>query len=268
MPITTQTVVESHPFSPEASKSAPNTTRIESRNLPAMRSPIPESVIGVDDRTPAGSTTTFPGSAVVDLEVDFPAGSYACTGFMVGPNTIVTAGHCVHYLAFGGFATRILAYPGRDGDTAPFGVFQATNWYVSSRWIESGNKPKFDYGAITIGSDLSDTVGYFGFARNDNSNWFIDRVVKIWGYPGDKQYGTQWRMKGTVKKLNQSRLFYAIDTAGGQSGSPVFNKMSGSCKPCAFGVHTYGVAGNWELNSATRFNSKAIDFICAVRGGC
>ncbi|RIK18768.1 MAG: hypothetical protein DCC52_15630 [Chloroflexi bacterium] len=66
-------------------------------------------------------TTVFPYSAIVELEIDFPYGSVLCSGWMIGPDTVATAAHCLYYSGLGGWAQNVMAYPGRDGTLAPFG---------------------------------------------------------------------------------------------------------------------------------------------------
>jgi V8-like Glu-specific endopeptidase len=57
----------------------------------------PLRVIGPDDRIQINDTTVFPWSTVVKVEGQWNSTDFfACTGWMLGPSTIVTAGHCVY----------------------------------------------------------------------------------------------------------------------------------------------------------------------------
>ncbi len=58
----------------------------------------PSSIIGTDERVRISSTTSFPYRATVQLSIKYPntSSTYGCTGFLVNPNTVVTAGHCVY----------------------------------------------------------------------------------------------------------------------------------------------------------------------------
>ena len=47
------------------------------------------------------------------------------------------------------------------------------------------------------------------------------------GYPGDKPSGTQWWNANNVLAVTDRRLFYRLDTFGGQSGSPVWRFRDG-----------------------------------------
>ncbi len=81
--------------------------------------------------------------------------------------------------------------------------------------------------------------------------------MRIFGYPGDKPWATMWGTRRSIKGVDPDKLFYKIDTFGGQSGSPVYGKLSNVCQPCAFGIHAYGTGIDpyAESNSGTRVNA-------------
>ena len=82
-------------------------------------------------------------------------------------------------------------------------------------------------------------------------NELTGQKVNISGYPGDKPSGEQWFDAKEVAQVNANKVFYDIDTAGGQSGAPVFRIVNG--KRIGVAVHAYG--GN-STNSGTRINAK------------
>jgi len=231
---------------------------VGTQSLPPVRELSAESVIGTDDRTQVTDTEPSPNSAIAHLIVEFPVGSFTCTGWFIAADRVATAGHCIYGSGNGGFATSIMVIPGRNGGTAPFGSFAAANWYVPRKWKRTENW-KFDYGVITLGSNVGETVGFFGVGVEDDA--FLDKLkIKVRGFPGDKPFGTMWTMNGKIKELSPTRFFYPIDTAGGESGSPAFGR-NGACDPCGFGIHTYGVGGTVTNNSATRITSTVFDFL-------
>lgn len=237
--------------------------KVENKNLPPLRAGGTESVIGPDGRTQITATTTYPSSAIAFLEVYFPGGAGSCTGWFLDSSRLVTAGHCLYDSSLGGFAVAIDVYPGRNGMVAPFGIFTADDWFVSSKWIDT-ESPKFDYGVLTLDSNIGNTVGWFGMKPSTSNDTLLNHKLKVRGYPGDKVYGTMWNMGGRIEQVTNTRFFYAIDTFGGQSGSPAYGKNGGDCNPCALGVHTYGIGGGWTRNSASRINQKAYDFIASA----
>lgn len=237
-------------------KLAPETARVvgpHTRVAP-MGDINPESVIGADGRTQPPSTTTFPSRAIAYLVVTWANDiETACTGWFIGPRTVATAGHCV-FNTFGGdvhgWAKAITIYPGRAGATIPYGSTTAHRLFSALGWTNSANS-SFDYGAIQTTEAVGYTVGWFKWAA---VNTFSGSYV-VQGYPGDKPEATQWKMGGAISDFNDYRLWYYIDTAGGQSGSPLYKVYNGKC--CyGFGIHTYAASMPPYLgNSATRINA-------------
>src|SRR4029450_3925081 len=76
-----------------------------------------ESVLGPDDRARILDTELPPWRMICALEMRGPSGAGAIgTGWLVGPRTILTAGHCVHSGRFyGGWARESVGGPGRHG---------------------------------------------------------------------------------------------------------------------------------------------------------
>jgi glutamyl endopeptidase len=66
--------------------------------------------------------------------------------------------------------------------------------------------------------ELGNLVGWFGLEVLDDAA-LNGLLVNLSGYPGDKPFGTQWYMDGSVISVPSKRLFYMIDSFGGQSGS-------------------------------------------------
>ena len=75
-------------------------------------------------------------------------------------------------------------------------------------------------------------------------------TANISGYPGDKPSGTQWYDNHRVAAVDSRKVFYDIDTMGGQSGSAVYRIQNG--KRIAVAVHAYGGA---TTNSGTRIST-------------
>lgn len=217
----------------------------------------PSSIIGVDSRIRVNPTTTYPARAVAYLLITWANNAQgSCTGWFIGPRTVATAGHCLYNTAAGaahGWAKSVIVYAGRNGSTLPYPGTSAHRLYSVTGWTSSGN-PAFDYGAIQTKAAIGNTVGYFGW-RWQSSNTFAG-VYTVQGYPGDKP-ATQWKMGGAITNVSANRLWYGIDTYGGQSGSPL-HKAYGSPAVCCygFGIHTYGTSVSpYFGNSATRITS-------------
>lgn len=233
----------------------------DSRRLSPLLPPIgPSSVIGSDGRKKVTNTTTYPYRANAFLEVDFPSGGGTCTGWFVGPRTLVTAGHCVYDVDFNEWADSIKVYPGRNGNSTPYGSAYACFLWSVNGWVNSENT-NYDYGAIILSpsDDLGNTVGWYGYFWTSDGNSLDEDLVRIYGYPGDKSYGTQWGMQNRIKQVATRKLFHNVDTAGGQSGSAVYETRSNG--PYANSIHTNGVYGSSPYNRSTRITKDVFNNI-------
>ncbi|QHZ49218.1 serine protease [Bacillus sp. NSP9.1] len=213
-----------------------------------------KSVIGTDNRTRVSNTTAYPYRAIVHISSSIGS----CTGWLIGPKTVATAGHCVYDTASGSFAGTATVSPGRNGSSYPYGSVKSTRYFIPSGW-RSGNT-NYDYAAIELSEPIGNTVGYFGYSYTTSS--LTGTNVTISGYPGDKPSGTQWQHSGPITVSETYKLQYSIDTYGGQSGSPVFEQSSSrtNCSgPCSLAVHTNGVYGGSSYNRGTRITKEVFD---------
>jgi glutamyl endopeptidase len=219
-----------------------------------------DSVIGPDDRVQESSPASFPWGAIAHLETN----QGGCTGFMLSRDVLVTAGHCVHWN--GSWVTSYTVTPGRNGfNPPPFGTCSggiADVWTTSS-WI-NGYPSDQDYGLVKLPCDLGNSTGWFGWWYHTGEN-LVNQFFYVEGYPGDKSYGTMWWDGDTTYSQTANKLWYWIDTAGGQSGSPVYHYNSvtpGLCGGwCVTAIHTNGVVGSNPTNSGTRFRPDVMSFI-------
>lgn len=219
-----------------------------------------ETIIGDDERQRVDPTTTFPARATV--LITFSGGR--CSGWLIGPDLVVTAGHCVHPGPLGQhFYRDVVVYPGRNGSASPYGSCTARRLYASQGWIDTGDD-RFDYGAVKLNCRIGNTTGWFGLYHTPDT--LTGATTIITGYPGDKPL-TQWRTTDRVRLSLMRRLFYRNDTIGGMSGSPVYSKRPG-CGVCAVAVHAYGTYGDppsSRNNHGTRITQKVFDNLVAWR---
>ena len=213
----------------------------------------PESVIGTDGRTRVTDTTVFPARAIGQIELTQNFGAFICTGWLIDKNTILTSGHCA-YDPDGGTGDIIESATfsaGRNRLANPYGTCDVYEVQSPIEWRRDGN-PKYDYSVMQLGTnnggtittcDVGTTVGWFGMSWTAGADALTGAAATVQGYPGDKAFGTQWTMSGTIKKSTSQMLYYRMDTAGGQSGSPVFDPAGAACggTPCGMAIHSYGV---------------------------
>jgi glutamyl endopeptidase len=226
-----------------------------------------ESIIGADDRQRILETDLAPWRMICALRMRGSSGGAAIgTGWLAGPRTVVTAGHCVHHQAFfGGWASIIEVSAGRNGAEFPFNTVKATRFSSIDRWVESAD-PDFDIGCIHLEEPLGDQVGWFTIASLTPAE-LENHMVNISGYPGDRGAGTeQWFHVNRVLSVGERRIFYDVDTMGGQSGSPVWVHEQQGAPPIVVGIHAYGTGGTpFDLgitaNSAPRIIPEVFEQI-------
>lgn len=239
-----------------ASFGAPS-TRALMRSATKMGSVL-EVVIGTDEREEVSATANYPWRTIASLLIAANDGtSWIGTGWFVGPRILLTAGHCVYMEDHGGWAREIEVIPGRQGSTQPYGSVVATDFRSVTGWTKDRNRD-YDYAAILLPATnrLGDQLGWFGYEIRADDD-FEDLLVNLSGYPGDKPSGTQWFSKNKIADVDERVLTYEIDTAGGQSGAPVWVKKSDGSR-YSVGIHTNGdITGN----SATRITQEVFDNI-------
>jgi glutamyl endopeptidase len=226
---------------------------------------ILETVHGPDDRIEITNTAAYPWRVHASLVITArDNSSWIGTGWFIGPRTLVTAGHCVFIKNSGvpgrdGWVKSIDVMPGRRGSTLPFGSVRSVNFRSVTGWTQSGNE-HYDYGAIIIPTELGNQVGWFGYGVYSDAD-LRQTTVNISGYPGDKPPGTQWYDSHRVAAVDSRKVFYDIDTMGGQSGSAVYRIIDG--KRFGVAVHAYGGA---TTNSGTRISTPVYNNLTTWRG--
>jgi V8-like Glu-specific endopeptidase len=225
-----------------------------------------ESIIGLDERTRIVATGEAPWKMICALAIEGPWGNFVGTGWLVGPRTVITAGHCVFEpTQMGGWAKTITLTPGANGAQAPYGSRTATRFESTNRWIQA-QEQDFDMGVIHLDEPFEQDLGSFGVAAMPDDA-LVNYMVNVSGYPGDKGGREQWWARNRIRGLTQRRIYYDVDTMGGQSGAPVFIVEKEGAAPKVVGIHAYGVGGSkpgtiqGEVNSAPRISPEVVALI-------
>ncbi len=198
-----------------------------------------EVIIGVDRRERV-YTTEFPSRARVLITFD----GGRCSGTLIGSNTVVTAGHCVHSGGSSGAWRPVGSYriyAGADGMSNPYGSCTAKSLHSVWGWTSSANE-QYDYGAIKLNCTIGNTVGWYGYNAAAAA---LNSPAIVGGYPGDKPL-TQWIHADKVREITAEQIFYANDTTPGSSGSGVWWDNGGAI---LIGIHAYGTHGVYPHSS-------------------
>lgn len=182
-----------------------------------------KQIIGKDNRTAVKNPNKYPYSAIAYMEIErnCGCGEASGTGFLIGPDVLLTAAHCMICkehgappksvtIYFGYKSHRNYAYKYTKGATFWYGTDFQGNEIYHSDW---------DYAYLKLRERIGDEVGWFGIAaRNDNE--IAERTYEIAGYPSGKlMSGT-----GVVEAYGCYEVVTDIDTVPGNSGSPIFDE--------------------------------------------
>lgn len=212
-------------------------------------------IIGTDDRVLVGDTTVNPykraGLLIARFEVtNIKTGKvdslyYSSTGFMMGPDLLVTAGHAVYGDVTTGtyyddgifnptFPDDVYYYPAKNGDVNPYGIAVVERVYLEKSYYQNTEK---DWAACKLKTKVGNTTGWCGkISYFHEQNYPFD----TYGYPSSgnrRMYRATARM--TYFESAENGYYYRtdLDSDGGQSGSPYIVNLDSGDYVC--GIHTY-----------------------------
>jgi len=196
----------------------------------------PKSVIGPDSRELRRDNESYPMRTQV-------WSTHGCSGTLIGPSTMVTAAHCV--ASTSDWFRWPAYYPGvdaQDSNPFPWGALSCYDVTIPSAWWGSGAVSD-DFAVIEFGTRCGqfpgNTVGWLGYFATDSGSSITGATNFIYGYPADKSpYPQIWGIGGSISTSiwYPARLFYSIDTFGGQSGSGVYQYRGGTDR-YVVGIH-------------------------------
>lgn len=229
-----------------------------------------ESILGPDERVRIYDTDLDPWRMILSLEITGANGvGFIGTGWLVGPKTVITAGHCVLDSQMGGWASRISLFTGRG--TPVEKRVEATRFSANDRWVNTqATAPDmdFDIGCIHLDTALGDETGFFGVLALPAAE-LPGNMVNVAGFPADRGGGEElYHHRNRILRVTDRRLFYDVDTYGGQSGAPAWIYEGTSNIPKVIGIHAYGVGGTpssfgLQANSAPRIIPEVVTLIQA-----
>ena len=208
------------------------------------------SVIGEDERTIVNPTVS-PYSRIVALRLgqdtngDGKADTwYLGTGFMEGPDCFVTAGHCMWNGEEFGNVEEMRLYPKQNGSIYGNVFYYPKHWILPIEFKNGDSN--YDWCIARLWNNIGDTLGWFGKSTGSRMN---ENII-VGGYPADF-HGKQVSSNGTVTFVNEYKIKYNADTAGGSSGGPVYadNGM-------VYAIHT---TGRDTYNAGVRITKRMFD---------
>lgn len=143
----------------------------------------------------------------------------SCTGFLVGPKTLVTAGHCVDEVMGCGNKVWAFGYAiTQAGEVSPPAA--ALETYTCAKVLKavSVEATGLDYAVVELDREVAGRTP-LKFRRSGKVATGTPLIVV--GYPS----GLPVKVAGGAQVMEQKQTYFAgnLDTFGGNSGSPVLN---------------------------------------------
>lgn len=223
-------------------------------SLDAVRA---RDIIGADDRVRIIDTQAPPWCQVCHLVIENQRGQQITgTGWLGGPRTVYTAAHNLLEAVQHHAARRVVVIPGRLGQRAPHGQFEAAGFATHPQW-RGAQPPGSDLGVVWLGQEVGRALGWMGFQALASAQ-LLGLTVRSGGYPDDRDLGTligtPLLCESQISQVQADLLGYALDTRPGQSGSPVF-RPDAQQRAVVLGVHAYGSPAG---NHAVRLTEAAV----------
>jgi glutamyl endopeptidase len=222
---------------------------------------------GVPTQTQVSDTTLYPWRANAVLKVIIPGkvGIFLASGWFIGPCAVVTAAHAVYPREpgiYAGWASQIEVIPGLNGDAnpPPFGSFTSNLFYCPDGWQSEGDL-RLDYGVVLLNQAVGAQLGTYGYVTYSDDDLRAS-VANLAGYPeytpdGSPGHGTQWYDAGNVADVDESFVYYDLETQPGESGSCVYKNVGD--QRYAIAIHTAGQGAVGTVDRGVRITEPVFE---------
>ena len=226
---------------PTPTPAAPTTAATTATPPPATEAP------NSGDDQPLGPGVPAVG-ALFTTDDEGLTGHYCTASVVDSPagDLVVTAAHCIHDGAGGGYRDDIAFVPGYHDGQDPYGVWTPSQLVVDPRWISDSDED-LDFGFLVVHQQgSSQTVQAAAGGNQLGTNLGYDLPVQVTGYPDDTEEPTTCQTNSTEERRFQLR-FECGDFPDGTSGAPWVTDVDPAT---GLGV-VVGVIGGYETGGDT-----------------
>jgi V8-like Glu-specific endopeptidase len=156
----------------------------------------------------------YPWSVAVKLFMSFRDTTgmlrgYVCSGTLIDPKHVVTAGHCVYAhddstngWVFNNWAESMTVVPGYENGAQPFGSASAVQFHSWTGWTNDEDWDH-DIGIVDLDRPVGALTGWHGYGWSDDCGFFTDQDFRHAGYPAASPYDGQ-RISATTTAARPS----------------------------------------------------------------
>ena len=242
--------------------------------------------------TPTSAVTTYPYRAVGKLFFTTPSGNKTCSGSVISPRVVLTAGHCVHNGNGNstGWYSNFMFVPAFNNGAAPYLTWHASYISSTSGWVSGGGTVPnaADWGMLEISDQvvngtttkLGSAVGFLGWLTLST----IPNHATILGYPAAFDSGQLMHqvLAQSALAVAPNNAEYGSDMSLGAGGGPWIQNFGtastgqtgglNSARTRVIGVTSYGYNNTTSLgNGSAIFDNtnfvSLYNFICAHQTG-
>jgi V8-like Glu-specific endopeptidase len=196
-------------------------------------------------------------------------GEQFCTGTLIAPRTVVSAGHCLKETGF--TASQISVFFGNAVGGAGTSA-KVSKWTANPNYyVQSDGAPINDVSVLVLASDAP--VAPMAWQSTALGN-IVGQSVKMVGYGvtnANQQTGngTRRQVNETITDQDNTFIYYGGGKSGtcqGDSGGPTFLDVNGT--PTVIAVTSYGDQSCVQLGANTRVDTYASFIKQFITGSC